>query len=464
MKFFNNNHFLIIPLVIFSLLFLPFVNSIPFLDGNINFAQSVLFFTGGFEEYFKKFSSIHPPLKITFLSFLYLIFGVNQFVFTINGYLWGILGIVSFYYLLKRVFSGSEIVGTLLLSTSPLFISSGIFGLTDYILTNLLIFTLFAYISKKYFLFILSLCAIVLVKETGLLIVGVFLIIEIVYILTKKGKLLRLVPYTLPFLTYFLWDLFLKINGRGAWKDWIFTETADKGTFYTIVHNILTLQIFNKYAGEHFLQLFFLNFTWVMVGFSVVITCFIFYKKKNFKKFLLQLATFDQKSKVVLCIISFSVLYALTVLTLQTYTIPRYALPIIPFLILWFSVSVIQLKNYLVKTLSIFIVFIFSTLGLFLSIDPIANTIWGKTNVLGEELYATNQKLSGNDGLTYNYQYLQIIKKRTNIIQKNLNFPGEYCYFLFPDPNNDKVTAEALSFSQSLAVKRCGLLQSSQGR
>ncbi len=461
----RNNISLLISFVIFSLLFLPFINSFPYLDGNIDFVKSYYFFNGGFDLYFSQFSSIHPPLKIVSSAFLLQFFGLSSIGFNLFGYILGVLGIIGMYFLTKKVSSKpSAEISTIIFSMNPLLISTAFFSLIDYVITIILIWTLLVYLQKKHLLFSLLLCLIILTKETGLLIVGTFLLLDITTILlTKKSKQIKYIFfYIIPIAAYYIWDNFLNMNGKGEWSDWIFTDTADQGTFYTIVNNVVTLKIFNEYATQHFLQLLFLNFNWIIIAISIFITIIILIRKENRKKIIQTVTRFDAQTKTILFILIFCILYALTVLTFQTYTIPRYALPIIPFLLLWFSVVVTQLKNFFVKATSIFVVFLLTILGLFFSVDPIANTIWGKVNVLGQNVYATNYHLSGNDGITYNYQYLLIAKKRTEIIRQDITFPQEYCRFLFPDPQNDSITAYLLEFSHSKAVKKCGLVSSGQ--
>lgn len=459
----KGNIFLTVPLFIFSLLFLPHIMSLPYLDGSIDFTQTVLYHIGGFPLYFQIFSSIHPPLKIFLYDFLYSIFGIHAAITTLTGYLWGILGIVSFFLLLKKLAPGSEKIGTLLLALNPLFLAAGLFSLTDYILTNLLLTTLTAYVFKKKIIFVICLSGLVLTKETGLLAPIIFLIIGLLVFLKNKfhKEKTDFFLYSIPLAAYYIWGLFLKTQNKSSWNDWIFAETKNQGTFYTIFHNITTLHIFNKFAAQHFLQLFFLNFNWIIIAISIYITIIILKRKENRKKIVHKITLFDAQSKTVLFILIFCILYVLTVLTLQTYTIPRYALPIIPFLILWFSVVATQLKNLLIRITAIFVIFLFTILGLFFSIDPIANALWGKVEVLGQNVYATNYHLSGNDGLTYNYQYLLIIKERTEIIHGKL-LPTEHCGYIFPDPNNDRITAMTLGFSQSIPAKKCGLSSSQE--
>jgi len=104
------------------------------------------------------------------------------------GILFGLFGVVFFYKLCKKLtINFVSTVAVLLFCTSPLFLSVGLFSLTDYFLG----------------IFILASLAL-LTKETG------------------------------------------------------------KGTIYTIFSNIFSLKMFNKYAYQNWLQLFTLNFNWVL--------------------------------------------------------------------------------------------------------------------------------------------------------------------------------------------------------
>lgn len=455
-----NNIWLVFSLIFYSILILPLIYSIPHLDGNIDFVKSHFYFKGGFPLYFASFGSIHPPLKVLLASTFFKILGETSFSYNLLGYFLGLAAISGFYFLLKIILGKRfAFLGSTLLALNPLFISTSVFSLIDYMLMVFLFVSLSLYLRKKFLSFSFILTCIILTKETGLLVLALFIFIELVALISRKSKsnISILFYYLPPSLAYIIWDKFLEAQGKTEWGDWIFTDTANQGAFATILHNLITLDIFNIYARQHFLQLLFLNFNWVIILISIVLSFFVLKDRITRKKFFKTLFELDAKSKTIIFIILFCISYALTVLTLQTYTIPRYALPIIPFIILWFSTVVTQLKNFLIKTTVIFVVFLFTILGLFFSIDPIANGIWGKVDVLGEKLYATNYHLSGNDGLTYNYQYLLITKKRTKIIEENTYFPQNYCPYLFPDPNNDRITAEALRFSNSKAAKKCNL-------
>ncbi|MCX6706127.1 MAG: hypothetical protein NTV24_03445, partial [Candidatus Woesebacteria bacterium] len=236
-----------------------------------------------------------------------------------------------------------------------------------------------------------------------------------------------------PLITAAIWFLFLKISGKTLWSDWNYSGTAGKGTISTILNNLLSLKIFNKYAYQNWLQLFVLNFNWV---FWIIIILGIIKSRINLAR-----------NKTALSIFLFSFIYFISVLSFQTYTIPRYALPLEPYLYLALAYGSYKLseKSKLLKVLiSIFLVGI-TILRLFTSIDPISLRIWGKTKILGQNIYALNgnQSLSGFDGITYNLQYNLIAKKRTQVIfDKNHNTVD--CSWIFPDPNNDFKTIKIL--------------------
>jgi len=89
--------------LLFSVLFLPFLKTIPYLDGNIDFVQVHDFYKGGFEEYFKNWSSVHPPLKLFIAQIFFGLFGVNAISYNLVGFMLGIIGVVSLFYLAKKL-------------------------------------------------------------------------------------------------------------------------------------------------------------------------------------------------------------------------------------------------------------------------------------------------------------------------------------------------------------------------
>jgi 4-amino-4-deoxy-L-arabinose transferase-like glycosyltransferase len=140
MKTLYKNIYILISLFIFTILIIPFITTLPLRDGNVDFVQSYYFFQGGYDTFFQHFSSAHPPLKVLALSSLYHILGIHSEIIILLGYISGIGGIISAFIIGKNI-SNLKTGGffAIFLSVNPLFLSTSIFALTDYLLTNLIL-------------------------------------------------------------------------------------------------------------------------------------------------------------------------------------------------------------------------------------------------------------------------------------------------------------------------------------
>jgi len=142
-------------------------------------------------------------------------------------------------------------ISTFLLAINPLFLSVGIFSLTDYLLTIFVIGSFYFYLRGKALLLTIFLGLSLLTKESGLLVPVSIALIEISTIKKTYGNkksfpLGTLFGLALPFLLAYLWSIFLRINGKPVWSDWNFSETASRGSLYTIVNNLVTFSFLNK--------------------------------------------------------------------------------------------------------------------------------------------------------------------------------------------------------------------------
>lgn len=445
---------LILALVIFCLLTVPFIASVPYLDGNIDFVKSYDFFIGGFDRLLSSWLSIHPPVKeiITFVSFV--LGGINPIAYNITGILFGLFGIVIFYKLCKawtnKVIAG---IAVLLFCSSPLFLSTGLFSLTDYLLEIFILASFYFYLKQKFNYYFLFTSLALLIKETALVFIISVLAIEGLSLIKKisdknknyKRVIGNILRASSPLIAIIIWFVFLKLHGEGVWSDWNFSETSQRGTAYTILNNLFTLKMFNKYAAQNWLQLFVLNFNWLLwiIIFLGTATKIHGLNNKYLKRFTINFS----KNKTLLAALVFCFIYFISVLSFQTYTIPRYALPLEPFFYLTVAFSSYQI--YKRSNLSKVLIYTFlcgiTFVRLFTSTDPVSTYIWGKSKILNQNLYALNQvpSLAGFDGITYNLQYNLIVKKRSDLILGKIKGTND-CSWIFPDPNNDIKTIEIL--------------------
>lgn len=104
---------------------------------------------------------------------------------------------------------------------------------------------------------------------------------------------------------------------------------------------------------------------------------------------------------------------------------------------------------------------VFYIVGLTSSLDPIPKSLWGTMQVLGQTIYQTAPRLSGNDGITYNLQFLLLAKKRTGILQSKqpTKLDSSDCFWLKPDPVDDNITFEILELGNNPNLIQCGNLK-----
>ena len=380
---------LLLPVFTFILLFVSYLFVIPANDGALEFMFANQWFRG---DNMLQILSLHPPFKLILNSFFYKFFGYQSTGFI--GLIFGIVGIVALYYIAKKLFDKRvALLSSTLLATSGLYISVGLFGIHDFLVAVLILVAFAFYINSRYAWYALFACIAVFTKETAIFFALSILISDI---FIKKN----ITFWTFTPIIILAWYIeFIHFAGYHLWNDWNFSSTASKGSFYTMVNNLVTFQFLNKYAYENWLHLFIFNFNWVYWIFAII--SFFSIKTKEMKKTL-----------APLCI--YFVMFNLTVLSFQTFTINRYVLPLLPFLYLFASYGVSKLKW---KPVFITVLIVTSLLSLSQSVDPISNLIWPKTYILGEGIYL-NHTLDGDDGITYNMQYLTMMKMRTDMIKK----------------------------------------------
>lgn len=430
----------------FFIIHLPFLTALPYLDGNIDFVQTHDFYTGGFSRYFANWTSVHPPLKIMLASVFYTIFGFSVFAYNLLGLLMGLLGLWGMHWLAKNYGLKTAVWAVIFLATSPLFIATSLFSLTDFMLTVWVLIALGFYSREKIFSTTLFTVLAVLTKETALLLPFTLIITELFFPLLHHKRLTNtfknILILLLPFVFYTGWSLFLHWSGKGGWSDWIFAETAAKGSFYTIFYNLFTFGFLNQYAYQNWAQLLFVNSNWVYLLVCTLVSLVIFFTNNNNV-----ILTTSQK-KTLICLFFFIVGYVFTVLSFQTYTIIRYGLPVV--VILYFLTAVTLGKFAYQKVVFILgiLLVVVNLFSQFRSVDRVALAKWGTIRVLGQRFYNLPAHLAGNDGITYNFAYWRMVYKRSQAVyqadKEGLSVRGD-CYWLFRDPKNDYKTLKNLN-------------------
>ncbi len=380
--------YLLLPIVVFITLYLPSLNLIPGNDGGLEYSFAWQWYMG---KNLLHVLSLHPPLKLILFSLFFKLFGYQSTGWI--GLFFGIAGVVALYFIGKKLFDEKVgFIGAMLLATSGLFISNGIFGIHDFLMTTLILVAFYCYLDGRYVWYAVFATLAVLTKETAIFFALSMIITDVV--IKRNARF----PIFIPVILLAWYIEFVHFSGYHLWNDWNFSPTAKKGSFFTMLNNIVTLQMFNKYAFENWLHLFIFNFNWVYWIFAFASLAFI--KTTELRKNLAPVGIFF-------------IIFLITVLAFQTFTINRYVLPLLPFVYLLAGYTIMQLPY---KPVFVTLLIAVSFLSLSYSIDPISNAIWPKTQVLGERVYL-NHPLDGDDGITYNMQYVTMMQERTELIE-----------------------------------------------
>jgi uncharacterized membrane protein len=377
----------LLPIFLFILLFAPYLFIIPGGDGNTEYKFALSLADG---SALSAWLPYHPPFKLLLFAAFFHTFGYWSIGFI--GLILGSIGIFALYTIANELFDKKvALLSSFLLGTSGLYLSVGLLSLNDFVMTVLILVALAWYVRSEYVLYSVFACLAVMTKETA-----IFFVLSVFFVqLLQKKK--HIILFIVPIVFLVSWFVLINLLGFKPWNFYNFSPTADKGSTYTIMHNIFSLQIFNRYAYENWLHLFVFNFNWV---YTLLACIGLMYLKKV------------KKRKELLVIGIFFLTFTTLILSFQTWTINRYTLPMLPILYLFASFGISKLHY---QKILIGLVMVIAIISLSHSRDPISNRIWPKINLAGEPIYL-NELINGGDGITYNAQYLNLMGKRTEII------------------------------------------------
>ncbi len=157
-------------------------------------------------------STGHPPLFAAVLALTWKIFGKTLLVSHLMNILFGALGLTCLFFLAHRLY-GLKVAVTaalLLLFNQTFFTQVGIVYLSIPLM-SLAVLTVFAYIRRTCWLYFVAATAMLLVKETSLIVLGSILIYEIFVCVSEKREIVAIVQRTiglsLPVVPLAAWSL-----------------------------------------------------------------------------------------------------------------------------------------------------------------------------------------------------------------------------------------------------------------
>ncbi len=234
-----------------------------------------------------------------------------------------------------------------------------------------------------------------LTKETTLVLIPPFVLLGAYDGDTLSERVRRAVLVAaLPAVAMLGWRLVLDLEGGGAWQSWIFSPQASAGPYVVALRAMLGLEDL-LYLRQNLANAFIVNWLWVPSGLAVATLGLVLVRPA---------APSHQRAIVFLA--SLAVVAAWTTLAFPTYTVPRYATPVILCTTLIALIGV-PLWPQRWQTGVLGVVIVAFVLGAWSPTDPISRTIWGTTSVGGESFYDTTERQRGPDRVVFNFAVLR---------------------------------------------------------
>lgn len=406
----------LVPVVFFVFVNFPYFGEAPALDPMVIYRESSQFFYGGIKEIIHYGVTVHPPLIYILNNLGFLIFGKSPLAYTLVGLTIFSITSIFGYFGIKKLFGfKTAAIFCLLLFTNPFVIANSFFLSNDMLILYGTIIALILFCLRKYLSLSLILGLMMIMKETAVLIVGIFFIVILFEIALelKKVKHIKIFRFKnlavfIPALIVFtLWRFQLDSLGTTEWRETFFIKTSDN-SYETVVKRLVSFKFFDIFTVQNLRNTFLLHFQWIFT-FSILMLLPFFKRDRLIKRQRIFLIT----------LIFLSIVYLIMALTFPTWTVPRYGLPIYfgIFFLLSFIISRIRFQKLIPGLIVLFLGL--NLVSNYRSADPFS-LLYGVFKMNDINFYNIPFMNSGPDRMIYNRTYLEVTRKQNAAIKSFL--------------------------------------------
>ena len=418
---------IVIVLLVFLVIRLLYIDFVPIWDG-VSITNCVLHALKP-QLNFSELNCYHPSSGYLFLLALsQIIDWGNPRLLSIASLSLGLLGIFAFHKIVVFLFFNKEnkmkrnyllpnveaMLMTWLFAFNPLFFANSLTPSLDFGVIVFFLVSLYSLMYSYTAQTVLAMTLMLLSKEPGMLLYGTLLIgilsNEILTRQTKNKKMDHIIKenyfYLIPLFVFLLHNWYLKsVTTQSVF--W----TSNLYYFFSI--NRLSYLWFSR-SITRLLQVFVLNFNWIYTSIIIIFSSSLL-RFITFKTQIRNLKAWVRINNFRLLIFLAFIFYAIPIISINTYTLPRYILPLIPLLIL---IALGCLRNLLAapkKRLFILTVLaILTFIQTFKSIDPISTLAFGTFDFGKHKMYKMISHvkeccgIAGKDQLAYNAEFTSI--------------------------------------------------------
>ena len=340
-----------------------------------------------------------------------------------------VICLICIYNILEHIFIDNKravISITAIVSINPLFLGTFSYINVDYTMALFFIYMICSHINRKYILFLFWAWMTTQTKETGLLLVSGYLIFAVLLILKRskgnlKDRFYNLVAHPiflcsfiefLLFLVNILWQGSFITWSRGAEAKWLPNRSDYMGI------NI-------EYLWNRLLQIFILNFSWIVILAAIISLVYGLYKKKQIRFY-----NSVEEYIIQIGIIGAAIFYLFFNLFYITACLYRYLIILI-IIIIFLSLCLIwKLLPHRYSCAFSGILIVLFIIQSYFDFDPISNYIFPTLDTgKNQKLFTTYSSNYFGDGLINNYSYTWIDNLYNKMLSE-INYEEDMTIFL----------------------------------
>lgn len=202
----------------------------------------------------------------------------------------------------------------------------------------------------------------------------------------------------LPVAAAVVWRVVLAIAGGSAWHTWVVSTRADDGPFIVALRAALGLEN-GIYLRQNLANAFIVNYLWLPTLLALATLVLLWRRPAP-----------GALRRAVALLAGLAFVCTVTTLRFPTFTVPRYAAPLILFTLL-IALLGLPLWPRRARPFVLGALILAFALGAWSPTDPVTRAIWGTTSVGGERIYDTAERERGPDRMAINFAVLRATER-----------------------------------------------------
>ncbi|MBI2963180.1 MAG: glycosyltransferase family 39 protein [Deltaproteobacteria bacterium] len=382
------------------------------MDPLLFYREATIVATEGLPALYRLTHTAHPPLLQGLVALAFGLVGRSPAAYTAVGVACFAVGALMVNAVVSRCYSSrAAFAATLLLYSCPLVLVNAFYPTHETVLLAVVASALYFFAADRFVPFRWSLIPLVFLKQTALVALASFFAARLLDRLRRGAGRRRLADDVADFLPAvaagLAWAVFLRALGGSEWRGDLLGQAAGGSTYAYLGERLLHLGVFNAFLRRNLENALIYNWQWSITLSALALTLGTAARRREPPSpGAFRCATF---------LAIFSPSYALLVLSIPTWTIPRYGIPLLlgPYVAL--GVAAARIGNRGRFAALVTVLWAVSWVANLSSLDPVTAR-HGALEIYGQRLYDVPEENAGADRLTYNLQFLDAVASQNALV------------------------------------------------